>query len=97
MMVMCAPESRLTPSTSTSSWIAAEVTSSGAHMTIIPRILKLLKAGKAEDIIVLAGGVMSDADAAALKKMGVGDVLLQDTPPQAIVATVRRLIARKPR
>ena len=70
---------------------------SGAHMTIIPRILKLLKAGKAEDIIVLAGGVMSDADAAALKKMGVGDVLLQDSSPQAIVATVRRLIARKPR
>ena len=70
---------------------------SGAHMTIIPRILKLLKAAQAEDIVVLAGGVMSDADAAALKKMGVGDVLLQDTPPQAIVATVRRLIARKPR
>ena len=68
---------------------------SGAHMTIIPRILKLLKAGKADDIVVLAGGVMSDADAAALKKMGVGDVLLQDTPPQAIVETVRRLTKRK--
>ena len=68
---------------------------SGAHMTIIPRILKLLKAGKAEDIVVLAGGVMSDKDAASLKKMGVGDVLLQDTPPQAIVETVRRLTKRK--
>ncbi len=70
---------------------------SGAHMTIIPRILKLLRVGKAEDILVLAGGVMSDEDAARLKKMGVADVLLQDTPPEAIVETVRRLTARRPR
>ncbi|MEK7245661.1 MAG: cobalamin B12-binding domain-containing protein [Pseudomonadota bacterium] len=70
---------------------------SGAHMTIIPRILKLLKAGHADDILVLAGGVMSDKDAAKLKKMGVADVLLQDTPPEAIVQTVRRLTARRPR
>jgi methylmalonyl-CoA mutase C-terminal domain/subunit len=71
---------------------------SGAHMTIIPRILKLLKAGKAGDILVLAGGVMSDEDAVRLKKMGVADVLLQDTPPDAIVQTVRRLFAkRRPR
>jgi methylmalonyl-CoA mutase C-terminal domain/subunit len=62
---------------------------SGAHMTIIPRILKLLKAAKAADIRVLAGGVMSDQDAAKLKKMGVADVLLQDTAPDAIVAAVR--------
>ena len=71
---------------------------SGAHMTIIPRILKLLKAAKAGDILVLAGGVMSDEDASRLKKMGVAEVLLQDTAPDAIVATVRRLTtARKAR
>ena len=71
---------------------------SGAHMTIIPRILKLLKTGQAGDILVLAGGVMSDADAASLKKMGVADVLLQDSAPEAIVQTVRRLMAkRRPR
>lgn len=68
---------------------------SGAHMTIIPRILKLLKAAKAGDIRVLAGGVMSDADAGRLKKMGVADVLLQDTPPDAIVEAVRRIVARR--
>ena len=64
---------------------------SGAHMTIIPRILKLLKAAKAGDIQVLAGGVMSDEDAVKLRKMGVADVLLQDTTPDAIVETVRQL------
>jgi len=70
---------------------------SGAHMTIIPRILKLLKAAKAGDIRVLAGGVMSDADAGRLKKIGVADVLLQDTPPDAIVEAVRRITAFRAR
>ena len=68
---------------------------SGAHMTIIPRILKLLKAAKAGDILVLAGGVMSDEDSGKLKKMGVADVLLQDSAPDAIVVTVRRLLAAR--
>ncbi len=70
---------------------------SGAHMTIIPSILKLLKKSSAGDIQVLAGGVMSDEDAARLKKMGVRDVLLQDTPPDVIVATVRRAAAARGR
>ena len=68
---------------------------SGAHMTIIPRILKLLKTAKAGDILVLAGGVMSDEDSGKLKKMGVADVLLQDSAPDAIVVTVRRLLAAR--
>lgn len=67
---------------------------SGAHMTIIPRILKLLKDSGAGDIQVLAGGVMPDEDVARLKKIGVREVLLQDTPPDAIVAAVRRLVVR---
>ncbi len=68
---------------------------SGAHMTILPAILKLLKKSGSGDIQVLAGGVMSDEDAAKLKKMGVRDVLLQDTPPDAIVATVRKAAASR--
>src|SRR5262245_62795843 len=44
---------------------------SGAHMTICPRILRLLKDHGAEDLITVVGGVMSDEDAAALKQMGV--------------------------
>ena len=68
---------------------------SGAHMTIFPKIVELLKASEAEDILLLGGGVMSEGDAKALKTMGVSEVLLQDTSPDVIVATVRRLVAER--
>jgi methylmalonyl-CoA mutase C-terminal domain/subunit len=68
---------------------------SGAHMTVFPKILKLLKERDAEDILVVGGGVMPDEEAAALKAMGVKEVLLQDTPPESIVATIRRLVAER--
>jgi methylmalonyl-CoA mutase C-terminal domain/subunit len=69
---------------------------SGAHMTVIPRVLDLLKEQEAEDIMVVAGGVMPNEDVAALKARGVREVLLQDTPPDAIVDSMRRLIAERP-
>ncbi|MCH6589538.1 MAG: cobalamin B12-binding domain-containing protein [Alphaproteobacteria bacterium] len=68
---------------------------SGAHMTILPRMIDLLKKTDADDIILMAGGVMPDEDVAALKKLGVGEVLLQDAPPETIVGTVRRLVAER--
>ena len=68
---------------------------SGAHMTIFPKVLKLLKARDAEDIIVVGGGVMPDEDAAALKAMGIKEILLQDTPPETIVTTIRQLVAER--
>ncbi len=68
---------------------------SGAHMTILPRMIDLLRKTDADDIILMAGGVMPDEDVAALKKMGVGEVLLQDAPPETIIGTVRRLVAER--
>ena len=68
---------------------------SGAHMTLFPKLLKLLKERQAEDILVVGGGVMPEEDAAALRQMGVREILLQDTPPDAIVATIRRLVAER--
>lgn len=68
---------------------------SGAHMTIFPKVLRLLRDRDAADIIVIGGGVMSDEDAAALKDMGVSEILLQDTPPDTIVSTIRRLVAER--
>ncbi len=68
---------------------------SGAHMTIFPRVLELLKEADGEDILLLGGGVMPDDDVAELKRLGVAEILLQDTPPDAIVATVRRLVAER--
>jgi methylmalonyl-CoA mutase C-terminal domain/subunit len=68
---------------------------SGAHMTIFPRIFQRLKERGVEDMIVLGGGVMPDEDVAELKRMGVREILLQDTPPQSIVSTVRRLVQER--
>lgn len=68
---------------------------SGAHMTIFPKVLKLLEERDAADILLMGGGVMPDEDVAALKQMGVREILLQDTAPDAIVATIRRLVAER--
>lgn len=68
---------------------------SGAHMTIFPKILKLLKEKKANDIIVIGGGVMPDEEADELKRMGVKEILLQDTPPEQIVSTIKRLVKER--
>ncbi len=68
---------------------------SGVQLTVFPKIFRLLAERKADDIIVVAGGVMPDEDVVALKRMGVREVMLQDTPPQAIVDTLRRLVAER--
>lgn len=68
---------------------------SGAHMTVFPKILKLLKERGAEDILVVGGGVMPDEEAAQLKAMGIKEILLQDTPPETIVSIIRRLVAER--
>jgi methylmalonyl-CoA mutase C-terminal domain/subunit len=65
---------------------------SGVQMTVFPKIFKLLDERGVKDMIIVAGGVMPDEDAAALKQMGVHEVMLQDTPPAAIVATLTRLV-----
>ena len=65
---------------------------SGVQMTVFPKIFKLLDEKGVKDMIVVAGGVMPDEDAAALKRMGVHEVMLQDTPPAAIVATLTKLV-----
>lgn len=68
---------------------------SGAHMSIFPRLIDLLRENDAQDIILVGGGVMPDADVAALKAMGVSEILLQDTPPSIIVETIQRLVAKR--
>ncbi|MCJ2072569.1 cobalamin B12-binding domain-containing protein [Methylobacterium sp. J-030] len=68
---------------------------SGVQLTVFPKIFKLLSEQQADDLIVIAGGVMPDEDVAAIKEMGVREVLLQDTPPDLIVSTLRRLVAER--
>lgn len=68
---------------------------SGAHMTVFPRILDALKAKKADDILVVGGGVIPDDECDALRKLGVKEILLQDTPPAEIVTMVKRVVAER--
>ena len=68
---------------------------SGVQMTVFPKIMDKLKREGADDMIVVAGGVMPDEDAIALKRMGIREVMLQDTPPQAIVDALCRLVAER--
>ena len=68
---------------------------SGAHMTVFPRLVGLLKARAADDILVVGGGVIPDDDLPKLKALGVKDILLQDTPPAAIVDMIRHVVAER--
>jgi methylmalonyl-CoA mutase C-terminal domain/subunit len=69
---------------------------SGAHMTLVPRIADLLRAAGATDVALVVGGVIPDEDVPALRRMGVADVLLQDTPPDAIVHRLHEVMATRP-
>lgn len=68
---------------------------SGAHMTVLPRITSLLKERGADDILVVGGGVIPDEDLPKLAAAGVKEILLQDTPPAAIVDMIRRVVAER--
>ena len=68
---------------------------SGAHMTLVPRVLQLMRDGGADDTLLVVGGVVPDEDVPELKKLGAADVFLQETRPDDIVARIRTLVAAR--
>ena len=62
---------------------------SGAHMTLIPRIIELLKQNDAGDILVFCGGTIPRDDIPELKKLGVAEVFTPGAPTDQIVEFVR--------
>lgn len=58
---------------------------SGAHLTIYPRILELLKIQGADDIQVVGGGTMLPEDIATLRSLGVAELFVPDTPLETIL------------
>jgi methylmalonyl-CoA mutase C-terminal domain/subunit len=62
---------------------------SGAHMTIFSKILKLLKAKKATDIIVIGGGIIPVDDMKKLERMGVDKLFGPGTPTSEIVGWIK--------
>src|SRR5262245_38231703 len=62
---------------------------SGAHMTLVPRVLQLLRDAGLTDVSVMVGGIVPENDAAKLKEMGVAAVFGPGTPLPEIVAFLR--------
>ena len=62
---------------------------SGAHMTLVPRILEGLRANEAEDVLVVVGGTIPTEDADGLKAMGVAEVFTPGAPTSEIVDFLR--------
>jgi methylmalonyl-CoA mutase C-terminal domain/subunit len=66
---------------------------SGAHMTLVPKILEGLKENGAEDVLVVVGGTIPTADADELKGQGVAEVFTPGAPTSQIVDFLREKVA----
>ena len=62
---------------------------SGAHMTLMPRIVELLREKGAEGVLVFGGGIIPDGDIPKLKKLGVAAVFTPGTPMKTISEWLR--------
>jgi methylmalonyl-CoA mutase C-terminal domain/subunit len=62
---------------------------SGAHMTLVPRILELLKENEVEDVLVVVGGTIPREDAEELERQGVAGIFTPGVPTGEIVAFIR--------
>ncbi len=58
---------------------------SGAHMTLVPKIVELLSEQDAGEILVLVGGTIPSQDIPELKGLGVAEVFTPGAPTQAII------------
>ncbi len=69
---------------------------SGAHNTLCPRLLELLREKHMDDVPVIIGGIIPEADIAALKKAGIAAIFLPGTSTQAIVDFIQQHIGQRP-
>jgi methylmalonyl-CoA mutase C-terminal domain/subunit len=63
---------------------------SGAHMTLFPEVLRLLRERGAEDIVVFGGGIVPERDVAALERLGVARVFTPGTSLDDAVSWVKQ-------
>ncbi len=68
---------------------------SGAHMTLFPEILQLMRKEGIGDVLVIGGGVIPDEDVPELKKMGVSEVFGPGTPTSVVVNYVAQHVRRR--
>ncbi len=68
---------------------------SGAHMTLFPQVVSLLKKKGLRDVLVFGGGIIPDEDVPALKKKGVHEVFGPGTPLASIVDYLSKTLGQK--
>jgi len=68
---------------------------SGAHMTLVPRVVELLAAQDVDDVLVTVGGTIPAEDIPELKSLGVAEVFTPGAPTQAIVDFIRTATAER--
>jgi methylmalonyl-CoA mutase, C-terminal domain len=65
---------------------------SGAHMTLVPRIMELLSEQGIDDVVVTVGGTIPDDDVAELKSLGVAEVFTPGAPTQQAIDFIRNAV-----
>jgi len=68
---------------------------SGAHMTLLPRVAELLRVGKAEDVLLLAGGIIPAADIPLLMAAGVAAVFTPGTDTADVARYIQEHAPRR--
>jgi methylmalonyl-CoA mutase C-terminal domain/subunit len=66
---------------------------SGAHMTLVPRIVELLRERGADDVLVVVGGTIPADDVPELKRLGVAEVFTPGAPTREIVTFLQSRVA----
>jgi len=59
---------------------------SGAHLTLVPRVIEQLRSAGRDDVLVIVGGIIPEADIPVLKEQGVAEVFTPGAPLPAIGA-----------
>ena len=70
---------------------------SGAHMTIFPRIMNLMKEKSVDDILLFGGGIIPEDDLKKLKEIGVGELFTPGTSTVEIVKFLKDWVDKHPR
>jgi len=68
---------------------------SGAHMTLFPKVMELVKKRKLDNVLVFAGGIIPQEDVPPLKKIGIAEVFGPGTPTDTLVKFVRENVQRR--
>jgi methylmalonyl-CoA mutase, C-terminal domain len=68
---------------------------SGAHMTLVPRVVELLREQEAGDIVVVVGGTIPNQDIPELKELGVAEVFTPGAPTQTIIDFIENAVGER--